>query len=163
MKGAKVFSNFGDNISTGGTRMVTLFLMGGFRIIVHLDISGSWSFRIRIVFFVAVAVIIKIFPFRLLSSPVDNAIAGRKADLDLESLLSPQLATANEFCYILIKTLNIFLFLLLFQIRHNLRKFAKYWWRSWFLCHLAGTYADILEQSLPRWHSSTTFKTKVDL
>ena len=110
MKGAKVVSNFGDNISTGGTRMVTLFLMGGFRIIVHLDISGSWSFRIRIVFFVAVAVIIKIFPFRLLSSPVDNAIAGRKADLDLESLLSPQLATANEFCYILIKTLNIFLF-----------------------------------------------------
>ena len=98
MKGVKIVSNLGDIISTGGTRMVTFFLIGGFRIIVHLEISGSWSFRIRIVFFVAVAVIIKTFPFKLLSSPVDNAIAGRKADLDFESFLSPQLATAKEFC-----------------------------------------------------------------
>ena len=73
--------------------MVTFFLFGGFNIIVHLEISGSWSFSTRIVFLVAVAVIINIFPSKLLSSPDDRAIAGRKADF--ESFLSPQLTTAN--------------------------------------------------------------------
>ena len=82
--------------------MVTFFLIGGLRTIVHLEISGSWSCRTRIVFLVAVAVIINIFPSKLLSSPVDSAIAGRKADL--ESLLSPQLATAK---FKFIRNLNL--------------------------------------------------------
>ena len=94
MKGAKVISNLGEIFSTGGMSRVTFFLIGGFKTIDHLETSGSWSFRTRIVFLVAVAVIINILPFRLLSSPVDNAMAGRKADLDV--VFSPQLTTVNQ-------------------------------------------------------------------
>ena len=94
MKGVKVISNLGEIVSTGGTRMVTFFLIGGFKTIDHLETSGNWSFRIRIVFLVAVAVIINILPLRLLSSPVDNDMAGRKADL--EFVFSPQLTTEKQ-------------------------------------------------------------------
>ena len=71
--------------------MVTFFLTGRFKTVFHLDISGNWSFRILIVFWVAVAVRRTSFPSRLASSPVESSIAGRNAALQF--LSRPQFTT----------------------------------------------------------------------
>ena len=96
MNGTSVVSNLGEIISTGGTIMVTFFRTGGLRIVVHFETSGNWSLRILIVFLVAVAVIMRILPSKLLSSPEDNAMAGRKAET--EPFLRPQLTTKKGKC-----------------------------------------------------------------
>ena len=103
-KGARVFSNLEESRSGGGTKMVTFGLTGKFRIVFHFTTSGNWSFKTRSVFLVAVAVINIIFPPRLLSSPVERAMAGRKAGA--EALVRPQLTTK-------IKKVN------LVQLRHG--------------------------------------------
>ena len=94
MKGAKITSNLGEITSTGGTRMVTFCRLGGFNIVVHFETSGNWSFKILIVFLVAVAVIMRIFPPKLESSPLESAIAGRKACV--VPFFSPQLTTVKN-------------------------------------------------------------------
>jgi hypothetical protein len=75
--------------------MVTTFLLsGGLIRFLHLVISGSWFCRMRMVFGVAVAVIMMNFPPNPLSSPDDRAMAGRNALLD--PLFTPQLATSKK-------------------------------------------------------------------
>ena len=90
-KGDKRTSSLELRVSGGGTRRTTFCLRGGLRRFFHLAISGNWLCNTRIVFGVAVAVIIKREPSNPLSSPVDNSIAGLKACLD--PLVKPQLAT----------------------------------------------------------------------
>ena len=94
MKGASVLSNLGGTKSGGGTMRVTFFLRGRFSSSFHCDTSGNWSCNTRIVFLVAVAVIIKSFPASPLSSPVDKAMAGLNAALFF--LFSPQ-STTKEY------------------------------------------------------------------
>ena len=91
MNGINVISNLEEMISAGGITMVTFFLVGGLRMTSHLETSGNWSVSTLIVFLVAVAVIRRIFPPRLLSSPVERAIAGRNARFD--PFFMPQLTT----------------------------------------------------------------------
>ena len=99
MKGIRMVTKLDEIRSGGGTTMVTFFLVGRFRTVFHFDTSGNWSCITLIVFRVAVAVISSSFPLKLLSSPVDKAIAGRKAFLSL--VLRPQLTTMERIIRIL--------------------------------------------------------------
>ena len=78
----------------GGTISVTFSRNGEFRMLVHFLTSGNCSFKICMVLEVAVAVIIRIDPPRLLSSPELSDIIGLKAFFCLLSI--PQLATGKE-------------------------------------------------------------------
>ena len=81
-------------ISGGGTIFTQFVLNGEWIRFLHLDISGSWLFKTRIVFCVAVAVIKRTFPDNPLISPEEMHISGRKARLD--PLAIPQLATVKK-------------------------------------------------------------------
>jgi hypothetical protein len=93
MKGAKSTSTFEERRSGGGTMSLTFILRGGLSRFLHLEISGNWFCRIRMVLGVAVAVIRRKDPPEPLNSPDDKAIAGLNARFD--PLSRPQLATRN--------------------------------------------------------------------
>ena len=95
MKGSNKMSTLDDSIFGGGTIIVMFCLAGELRMLIHFFISGNWFFKIRIVLEVAVAVIIKTDPPKLLNSPELNDIIGLKAALPC--LLTPQLATRKCF------------------------------------------------------------------
>ena len=93
MKGDNVVTKSDAIASGGGTRIVTLFRNGRFNRSFQFFTSGNWSFNIRIVLLVAVAVISRSFPPMTESSPVESSIAGLNAAPLVP--LRPQLATKD--------------------------------------------------------------------